>query len=116
MTRLIDVDALDWGQVENEYGRRNPNVVACEILIENAPTIDIESKWVPCSERLPNKDGQYLVQTNWMYHGTENMDVYDWAEGWNCYRRLDGTINRTDELSGKDFVAWQPLPTSYKGE
>lgn len=70
--------------------------------------------WIPVSERLPNKDGQYLVQTNWLYHGTENMDVFTWAEGWNCYRRLDGTVSRENEIDGKDFVAWQPLPTPYR--
>ena len=38
--RLIDANALDWVDIEEEYGKRTEEVVACEVLIENAPTIE----------------------------------------------------------------------------
>lgn len=38
--RLIDADALDWERIEREHGARNETVVDCEIIIEEAPTID----------------------------------------------------------------------------
>lgn len=45
--RLIDANALDWVDIEEEYGRRTEEVVACEVLIENAPTIEaIPIEWV----------------------------------------------------------------------
>ena len=47
--RLIDADALDFEDIEEEHGSRNSAVVACEILIDNAPTIEAEpvrhGKW-----------------------------------------------------------------------
>lgn len=38
--RPIDADAIDWTLIEEEYGARTPAVVACQSLIQNAPTID----------------------------------------------------------------------------
>lgn len=57
-------------------------------------------KWIPCSERLPKKDGLYLVsvindhnrrysKTCW-YHGHEKW------------------------FARQDVVAWMPLPKPYK--
>ena len=66
-----------------------------------------EREWIPCSERLPSKDGQYLV---YMDYG--EMDVYMWAEGWNCIRRLNGMVTREYEING--IVAWMPLPEPYR--
>lgn len=71
-----------------------------------------EANWIPCSERLPSEDGLYLIQTNYMYHGIPNMDVYYWAEGWNCMRLLNGMVKREYEIDG--IVAWMPLPKPYR--
>lgn len=38
--RLIDADSINWESVEEEHGARTPAVVACQSLIQNAPTID----------------------------------------------------------------------------
>lgn len=38
--RLIDADSINWESVEKEHGARTPAVVACQSLIQNAPTID----------------------------------------------------------------------------
>lgn len=38
--RLIDADGINWESVEEEHGARTPAVVACQSLIQNAPTID----------------------------------------------------------------------------
>ena len=47
MPRLIDANKLNWDEIENEYGARTEEVVACEVLIENAPTVDaIPVEWL----------------------------------------------------------------------
>ena len=71
--------------------------------------LSAEAKWIPVSERLPSEDGQYLV---YMDYG--QMDVYMWAEGWNCIRRLNGMVTREYEIDG--IVAWMPLPKTYREE
>lgn len=63
------------------------------------------------SERLPEKDGRYLVCMSWNYH---DMDVYMWADGWNCIRRINGGVDRTSEIDGTDIVAWMHLPEPWK--
>lgn len=58
-------------------------------------------KWIPCSERLPEKEGKYLV----------------FLERWNTI-----TFSKFKDVMGyKHFdngyvIAWQPLPEAYKPE
>lgn len=84
-----------------------------------------DSKWIPATERLPEKAGRYLVTARW----NENMDYLvdaldygfkvneDWegtgyifpnggafGEDWN------GEIDNLE----KDIIAWMPLPEPYK--
>lgn len=61
-----------------------------------------KASWTPCSERLPEKSGEYLIS----------------------YRLFDGDIQtRTDVFVGGewgneyvDHIAWMPLPEPYKAE
>lgn len=39
--RYIDENEINWDKVEYEYGKRNPAVVACEIVVEKTPTADV---------------------------------------------------------------------------
>lgn len=65
--------------------------------IEALPSAQPEPKWIPCSERLPEKDGYYLTTT--MYY-----QVY--RDYWN-----GDNWDRTEMI-----IAWMPLPEPYKGE
>lgn len=56
--------------------------------------------WIPCSERMPEEDGCYLVTTT----GTNNdiIDIAYYTEGiWHKASRIK---------------AWMPLPEPYGGE
>jgi hypothetical protein len=86
----------------------DPYFDAIEIAIESLN----ETGWIPVSERLPEKDGSYLVCMNWDYR---NMDVLMWADGWNCIRLINGKVNRKSEIDGEKITAWMPLPEPYKG-
>lgn len=69
-------------------------------VVVNLPSVTPKSKteWIPCSERLPGKDGCYLVTTT----GTNN-DIIDIAY-------------YTDDIWHKAsrIKAWMPLPEPYK--
>ena len=66
-----------------------------------------QTRWIPCAERLPEKDGYYLVTTKWKsrYLG----DVY-----------IDTTMARyrekPKEWTYNHVIAWMPLLHPYKAE
>ena len=91
--RLIDADALKanintafW----SEIGK----------LIDDAPTIEVP-KWIPCSERLPNEDGWYLMALL-----TERGTLYLPA---HWYRGRWLNVNEHED------AVWMPIPP-YTGK
>lgn len=81
--------------------------------IESLPSAEPKTGWIPVSERLPEKDGSYLVCMNWDYR---NMDVLMWADGWNCIRLINDKVDRKSEIDGEKITAWMPLPIPYREE
>ncbi len=86
-------------------------VIACE-AISDAPSVQTEPRWIPCSERLPEhpeNDDYYLVTIQCEHH-----------DGWDDYVTgfAEWTKHGWDELScyiGQiKVVAWMPLPEPYK--
>ena len=85
-----------------------------EPLFENCPSVQPErekGKWIPCSERLPEKYGNYLVTTDdgEVDIGScdpENKDRQDhfWS---GC--DADGFFWYGENI----VIAWMPLPKSY---
>lgn len=95
------------GKGEQEYAIPIGTIKSAPSVIPQAK----EGKWIPCSERLPKKDGSYLVCMSWDYL---SMDVLMWADGWNCTRRINGEVNRESEMD-EEIIAWMPLPKPWKG-
>lgn len=57
--------------------------------------------WIPCDERMPDKDGHYLVTLDFDYGRAIEM-------GW----LLGGEwVNENSHVT----IAWQPLPEPYRG-
>ena len=72
-------------------------------LVTPQPKVD---RWIPVSERLPEKNVEVLATTEW---GAVTISEMYSANDWFIY---EGTTNaETDEI-----VAWMPLPQPYKGE
>lgn len=63
--------------------------------IDEQPTVEAEPRWTPCSERLPETYGAYLVQDV-----CGNIFVDYWRGYW---------------LAKTTMVAWMPLPEPYRG-
>ena len=64
------------------------------------------SKWIPCSERLPEKDVNVLT-----YHRNESFDYryVSWIDDYSG--KWAGFIGNLPD----DVLAWMPLPEPYKG-
>ena len=97
------------------------------IEIINQTAAEYNNGWIPCSERLPEEGGYYLVT----YHEWSNGDYlpkfddtyvrrlhYQKSErftGWNLPRCCD---DKAENDTNREVIAWQPLPQPYqpKGE
>lgn len=77
--------------------------------INEAPTIEIP-QWIPCTDRLPEKTGYYLVSDR---RGDVYSTNFDYLRGEMCfgYDDLDGCFVKDDTV-----IAWMPLPEPYKRE
>ena len=108
MSRLIDADALlrRAKRVATEAWKmklKAPIEITLNQFIDwinEAPTAAVEPHWIPVTERLPEKNGDYLCQEKlgFLYVDTWN------GECWNIARSSFGIV-----------VAWMPLPEPYKG-
>ena len=88
---------------------------------ENGVTVQ---EWISVKDRLPEKDGAYLVTTNsfgdrqsvklrWFAKDGENVDAYDLAgqkDVWYLYDIECGYV------SINSVTHWMPLPQPPKGE
>lgn len=100
--RLIDGDSLKrnlerlW-DMHDDYDFANKDVWQ---EIENAPVIEPEQKWIPCSERLP-----YRVEHR------DDMVLVCYGNG---SIRFDSCMN--GEWVHGNPIAWMPLPEPWRGE
>lgn len=57
-----------------------------------------QTTWIPVSERLPERDGWYLISLGDKTYGGADIDMY--CKGWVKY--------------GTHVLAWMPLPEPYE--
>ena len=98
-------DAISRQAVLDEIDKRFDLAKSFKQLIKSMPSVtptEKVGKWIPVSERLPEKNDVYLVAIN--SYGCPTRDV-------------DGFVSqsvRKWEMYGKSVVAWMPLPEPYK--
>lgn len=72
-----------------------------------------EPHWIPCSERLPEESGQYLITVKYK-HVDDYEDIYaehgDWdGSKWDMF--MFGHCGEVESI-----LAWMPLPYPYQPE
>ena len=109
---LINITA-DIGKIEHQdLWHYEQALSEIREMLEDTPTIEPEPKWIPCSERLPEEDGQYLITVKYKHVDGYN-DIYaehgEWYdEKWDMF-----CFGHCGEVEG--ILAWMPLPEPYKG-
>ena len=87
------------------------------------PTIEERKngEWMPCSERLPEVNGRYLVTRGlnacgalwnrvYIINYSDLMGLKSGRIWW------DGNVGKSDFEQIYDVLAWMPLPKPWKGE
>ena len=106
---------------------RNGCLESIEALMAEGKIYDIEySKWIPVSERLPKKRGEYLVTqkavfSDYVYRSiaSYSLNLYDVDEYNFLDKKRPGWYDCDSEGSYyelDDVIAWMPLPEPYKAE
>lgn len=89
-------------------------------LINGVPSAQPEPRWIPCSERLPEEDGLYLVTSREKATAEEfGFDLDDVEvrkmrfneDGWRIPKHIPEWINGVVHTT---VLAWMPLPEPYK--
>lgn len=70
------------------------------IAIKNLPSVQPEQRWIPVTERLPEKSGYYLATVD---IGWKIVDVIYFNNG-------------SGFLMANTVKAWKPTPEPYQGE
>lgn len=115
-------------QIENSIlSQKRVNIFERLEAYERGRTAGIEEatpKWIPVTERLPERDGEYLVFQKCTYgnytailHFAKDgrkVDKYDFVREWkNVWYRYD---SEWGHLTADNVTHWMPLPKPPKGE
>ena len=115
--------AIRWVKTEcNPYGKPTLEFESGKKVIEHLEQMpSAQSEWIPCSERLPDANGMYLVtmmekaKAEDLGFDLDEIEVrkmrYSCNVGWQIPRHIPKWINDviTDEV-----IAWMPLPKPFK--
>ena len=135
---VTELNELDVKAIKRYKGGTFGNYEGTDYYIEKNDAIKIVKKeaeqfgtdtnvgsnsWIPCSERLPEDGGYYLVTYHeWSdgnflpkyddtYVRRLHYQISDHFVGWNYPRCVD---DRAENDCHKEVIAWQPLPEVYK--
>lgn len=108
-------DMVDYWR--EKYPEAKDEIEALDMAIEALKA----QQWIPCSERLPKDDGEYLVWMQWDFeeepsYSIVNYDATAEAFGeWHEYFDPDtlGSLG-SDFRSFERVFAWMPLPDPFQ--
>ena len=84
----------------------------CDVnIIETVPSADVQpvNRWISVEDRLPEKDGYYLVITQGIHNS-----VIDIAGFWRCAEWVQKEFRENYWNKYDKVLYWQPLPEPPK--
>ena len=92
----------------------------CGTIFDDIPSAQPEQRWIPCSEKLPEANGRYLVTRGLNACGSLWNRVY--ITNYSDLMGLKperiwwvGNVGKSDFERIDDVIAWMPLPEPYMG-
>lgn len=111
----LEVDKNGIGHDFEGYSSYSLDVISDYMKKYFMPSAEPEPHWIPCSERLPNVNGIYIV-TRRISDGFECRNITDacYFDGSNTWH--DDTRVNHERKYLADVLAWMPLPEPYMEE
>jgi len=107
--KLIDADAL----IKDINSRMFTSDVATTLAVgmatawlENAPTVEAKSQWIPVEKKLPNDNEKVIAMGS---GGGIYIAIYNHPDWWGEWYKIN------DRHHYCDPVAWCHLPEPYEG-
>ena len=91
--------------IQAHYNSAQPEQECEKCIFKPFKQFQPEQQWIPVSERLPEKNGVYIVSYE---------DAVTWLEWFNG-KWFFYPSNPAREETGT-IIAWMPLPECYRGE
>ena len=104
--RLIDADAIKYDFNIKTYADNRTivtSLLADKDTIDAMPTIE-PNRWIPVSERLPEKDGEYLVES------TRGYEVLYYREEEKQFGLMVFNFAGKVGFVPKKVYEWMPIP------
>lgn len=126
--RTIDADVLieklgiakdcnDCKHNEEPYCRWKPDVVDICEAINDAPTIEPEQRWTPCTpDTMPDDYTDVLVWFEYFRYGDYNCLYQTYGIGSYSTEYDSWMINHETGWHKLRVLAWMPMPEAYGGE
>lgn len=112
-----------YGDWYTEEGTENGFIGQIKDLVEQFPAADVEPRWIPVTERLPEEDKEVLISYRYKEGegDTSHVDI-----DITTYGQMYFGGNKVGEMkhwrapfeyfhSNYEVIAWMPLPEPYKG-
>jgi len=101
ISRQAAIDTAEWAYKACEGNLSYYHDLLVAALMDLTPA---QSGWIPCSERLPEKPGQYYVSGGDKVWICEFLIIPNFIGGW-C-----------NDVANPVVQAWMPIPEPWKGE
>ena len=117
ISRQDAIDALKKKRIETMEKGQDVNLIwECLDAVAQLPSAQ---QWIPCSERLPEENGRYLVTRGLNACGSLWNRVYivNYSNLMGLKKEKiwwDGNVGKSDFQTYEDVLAWQPLPEPYE--
>lgn len=99
---IAAADRADYPELAVEDVKAVTDEVVKEL--KKLPSVEQQRRWIPVAERLPEKEGQYLVSCDSCFAIEIATYINDKGDSWFC----------CDWNHPENVVAWMPLPRVYK--
>ena len=122
--KVKEYEMSDGRKAVFEYDENGVGKITLECMDELMEMVaDRPQGWIPCSERLPSEQGEYLVTVT--YEGDTYVECLHYGKPTMANREVKGECfyDSDDEwgdvVYDTEAIAWMPLPKPYgepKGE